>query len=361
MECENCEKSFSSKSNLKRHMKNIHQMDVKKQCISTTIDDNIGAGPSRRNCIECGVNIPTVNWNFHLRSNSHKQKVLMEKNKHFQIINQAYENRIETLVYRNKDESNLIAEKFLKEPVNNLVDLFGAYLDVHQAVKYNIELFALYVQINKEDEDKSLMEIKEFQTKMKPIFNKEELVESYNIKIYEVLKKMEEFQERGSDWILVSLLHLEININKYQPIKGSTYIPLPKTLANKKACVNVHNDDVYCFKWAIISALSPLQSNLHRSSAYNVHNIEGQEITINEWILNFKGLSFPLKIEDTRKFEQLNPRISVNIFGYDEKLNLIVGPYYKTKVIMENHINLLYIQDDSTEKAHYIWIKNISR
>ena len=62
---------------------------------------------------------------------------------------------------------------------------------------------------------------------------------------------MKEFQERESGWSLKSILNLVINICKFNPMRGSTYIDLPPFIKKKEACINVKNDDDECFKWAI--------------------------------------------------------------------------------------------------------------
>jgi len=73
-----------------------------------------------------------------------------------------------------------------------------------------------------------------------------------------------EFQERDSGWSLIEIVHLEVNINKYQLIKGSNYIDMPREIVNRKACINVQNRDEYCFKWALISAFVKLPDNKNR-------------------------------------------------------------------------------------------------
>jgi len=35
--------------------------------------------------------------------------------------------------------------------------------------------------------------------------------------------------------------------------------------------------------------------------------------------LNFKNISFPVKLRDINKFDIQNPNISVNVLGYDDK------------------------------------------
>ena len=44
---------------------------------------------------------------------------------------------------------------------------------------------------------------------------------------------------------------LFLNIAKYEPLKGSSYIPLPEVLAHKKAIINVKNQDQECLRWAL--------------------------------------------------------------------------------------------------------------
>ena len=50
----------------------------------------------------------------------------------------------------------------------------------------------------------------------------------------------------------------------YKPLRGISYIPLPKELANKKAIINLKNNDNLCFKWAVTRALNPLDKNAER-------------------------------------------------------------------------------------------------
>ena len=47
-------------------------------------------------------------------------------------------------------------------------------------------------------------------------------------------------------------------------MRGSSYIPLPKYLADKKALINLKNDDEQCFKWAVTRAINPTESHPER-------------------------------------------------------------------------------------------------
>lgn len=46
---------------------------------------------------------------------------------------------------------------------------------------------------------------------------------------------------------------LYLNIAKYEPLKGSSYIPLslPKAMEKRKAIINVKNDDDKCLEWTL--------------------------------------------------------------------------------------------------------------
>ncbi|KAJ8954662.1 hypothetical protein NQ317_012931 [Molorchus minor] len=53
-----------------------------------------------------------------------------------------------------------------------------------------------------------------------------------------MMSQTTEFQERDSGWALEQILYLEMNINKYSPMGGSSYIPSPKFVEKKRAVVN---------------------------------------------------------------------------------------------------------------------------
>ena len=69
-----------------------------------------------------------------------------------------------------------------------------------------------------------------------------------------VLKSLVKFQKQGSNWRFHSVLNLDLHTVKYEPLGGSSYIPLPAFLAAKKAIINLKNEDDGCFKWAIARA-----------------------------------------------------------------------------------------------------------
>ena len=60
------------------------------------------------------------------------------------------------------------------------------------------------------------------------------------------------------------MVQLEIHTIEFNPKKGSSYIPLPDWISNKKAIVNIQNKDEKCFLWCILRYLYPREDNDYR-------------------------------------------------------------------------------------------------
>jgi hypothetical protein len=113
--------------------------------------------------------------------------------------------------------------------------------------------------------------------------------------MYHILT-IDTFQNQGSGWVFEKVIQLDILIDKYVPLRGSSHIPLPNFLAKKKAIINVQNNDDECFKWAVTSALYPAKDHVDRLTKY-VENAKK---------LNFAKMSFPTQLKDIHLFEKQN-------------------------------------------------------
>src|SRR5688500_1054882 len=97
--------------------------------------------------------------------------------------------------------------------------------------------------------------------------------------------RLDEYQGEGSGFSLSSIKSLRIQINKYRPWKGSSYMDLPDWIKNKKAVINVQNrNDNKCFLWSVISALHPAENHVDRVSNYRRFEKE----------FDLTGLTFPV-------------------------------------------------------------------
>ena len=85
-------------------------------------------------------------------------------------------------------------------------------------------------------------------------------------------------------------MELYINVTNYEPLSGSSYIPLPKILNNsKKSLINIKNKDYKCFMWCHVRLINPQNRNAKR-----IHKGD-KKIAAK---LNYSGLEFPLNIDD---------------------------------------------------------------
>ena len=185
--------------------------------------------------------------------------------------------------------------------------------------------------------------------------NESQIDDSFKVavdEIFEVISKVLNHSSMTLDKINFSYL----NIHIFSPLKGSSYIEMPTYLLNKKAIINVKNNDEYCFLWAISSALIKVEKHAERTSNYTEKFNELKEQT--------NSLSFPLKICDIPKFRKLTG-INVNVFSWDtidNKPNIeYICKDIKTIDERSNIINLMLIEKMTEDKYHYVWIKNFSR
>ena len=76
---------------------------------------------------------------------------------------------------------------------------------------------------------------------------------------YEKLKHiLSIWSGEGSGWIVDKIEDIYIKICNYDPLSGSSYIPLPPELNNSmKGLINLKNKDTECFKWCHIRFLNP--------------------------------------------------------------------------------------------------------
>ena len=129
------------------------------------------------------------------------------------------------------------------------------------------------------------------------------LLDKMIARIEEVLAN---FQQSGSNWVFQEIIRLEIHFANWQPLGGSTFIPLPAKIKNKKAVINPKNEDNQCFKWCVVRALNPVKKNSERITKELIEQAKS---------LKWNGLKFPVDLKQIKIFENNNPSISINVFG----------------------------------------------
>ena len=158
-----------------------------------------------------------------------------------------------------------------------------------------------------------------------------------------ILETLEKWTQRGSGWVVDHISTLWLDIARYQPLRGGSYIPLPAAVKNKKAVVNVKNTDDQCLRWALRSAKFPVAKDPQRPTKYPED--DG---------LVFTGIDTPTPISQISKVEKQNS-LAINVFGWDKGVII----HRLSEQPAGGTINLLLIE--KAGKFHYTWIKDLNR
>ena len=173
--------------------------------------------------------------------------------------------------------------------------------------------------------------------------------DTYDEMVAEILEEidMTEMAE-GSGWVFVKVEKLVLHTTRWEPVNAGSYIELPQELKNRKAIINMKNQDDKCFMWSVLRAL-----NLKDRDNERIDNDLKNKVDT----LNMKGIQYPVSLRGIDRFEHLNPEISITVLGYNEEEK--VYPLKVSKYTGCKHdIVLLLIKDG--KNSHYCLVKNIS-
>ena len=176
--------------------------------------------------------------------------------------------------------------------------------------------------------------------------------------VEEIEEEIQKVQDaEGSGWRFYRVIKLVLHTTRWEPLNGSSYIPLDPYLANKKALINMQNEDDKCFMWSVLRALYPKDTNPQRID----NDLKSKQNSI-----NMKGTHYPVNLKAIDRFETQNPNISISVVGYN-KVDL-VHPIRISKYTGCDHDIVLLLLKEAVkgengkieEKTHYTLVKNKS-
>ena len=160
----------------------------------------------------------------------------------------------------------------------------------------------------------------------------------YIIMMDTILEKIEKFingdGDGGSGWAVFNVIKLELHTVSYKPLRGEIWVPLPKELADKKAIINMKNENNKCFLWSVLRALNPKDNHPERVD---------KEFKLKENTLNMEGIEYPVSLKDIDKFEKQNPSISIIVYGYKKEEG--VYPLRISENIDRKHVIRLMLKE----------------
>jgi hypothetical protein len=229
--------------------------------------------------------------------------------------------------------------------------------DISNLIKHLIKIlgpiraqFCLQVSFVRDDNNLSTDQIGYFCTNSDYISHPNLFQKFYQKIIYEIDNKIQDFKLEGSNWEIDNIMRLDIRVGKYVTQYGSCFTDLPKNLKNKKALINIRNNDDKCFLWCCISKLYPTKKTWQQTNIKFYKKYLGN--------FNLKGIEFPLDINKVEKFEKMNSHLNlkINVYGFnniDRKSE--VFPIRISRIQAKNQIDLLLYND------HFFLIKNFNR
>ena len=205
----------------------------------------------------------------------------------------------------------------------------------------------LKITFEKQLGNKTTIKTAYFNGRVRTIINEKEIDESLQLSRQQIMKTIGQWLSEGSGWTIKSVDGHYINLTKYKPLKGSSYIELPTELRNPaKSLINLKNKDNECFRWCHIRHLNPQEKYPQRIKKSDKEYIDK---------LDYSGIEFPITIKQINKIEKKN-NIRINVFSYEEKQPY---PIYVSKEKFKDHIELLLITKD--ENKHYVLIKDFNK
>ena len=241
-------------------------------------------------------------------------------------------------------KNNKDLHKFFQKTKDSFINVCKNEAETMNGVKIQFSLLVRFYKI--QDEKKEEMD--HYFNRMQPVIvnehNTDILKPLLNQFIDEVKGEVKAWSERGSGWVMDRILEAFINVARYQPMRGGSYMPLPTKLKNKKAVLNIQNRDNQCLRWAIRAALFQPRGDMRRPSSYPTE--DG---------LDFTGIDFPMPVSQIDRLEKQNENLAINVFGWEGK---VVVHRISEKGGEIPRINLMLTTKG--ENTHYSLVKRLT-
>ena len=250
--------------------------------------------------------------------------------------------------------ANLGPLAFLTYAKSAIINIFNS----NRNIKTILYLHCLMIRISSITGDKVPKEFAFHSKDLKLVLEETDESELYNEMAQEIEEEIQKVQNaEGSGWMFLKVIKLVLHTTRWEPLYGGSYIPLDPYLANKKALINMQNEDDECFKWSVLRAIHPKDNHPERID---------KDLKSKQNSINMKGIHYPVDLKAIDRFETQNPNISISVVGYN-KVDL-VHPIRISKYTGCDHDIVLLLLKEAVkgengkieEKTHYTLVKNKS-
>lgn len=215
-----------------------------------------------------------------------------------------------------------------------------------QSIKINIGMDIFFSKQNSE----GILVTNQISLKSKAttINNPSEIKKGIRSANEQLFGRIDRFTNNGSGWSVDEIRRHYLHIVDHSALSARSYIELPSWIQNKKATINIKNQDSKCFIYCLARVLdpNPEKKNLDRISKHLLAVCRQ---------LNLNNIKVPVSVKNIPKIEK-DYNISINIYGHTCDSFTVIRT---TQLKLDRHIDLLYTSNDETQ--HYVWIKNFDK
>ena len=167
----------------------------------------------------------------------------------------AFEDSLKKIELKPRNDQKQDMSHFLRGKTKPILNHLSNDLIEKRGIKWFISVKVRFVKPKPDGED--LITKPHFRSLCMKTVNQHELENQLEEAKQKITQSLVLFQKEGSGWVLDEIIHLDLSIAQYTPVKGSSYIPLPSKLKVKKAIINIKNSDNKCFMWSVLAGIHP--------------------------------------------------------------------------------------------------------
>lgn len=347
--CECCSFDFQTEQEIKSHQLVIKTCIHCEKCFLNKSDCFVhedickkSSGKKSR-CNVCFYGYERQYFVNHQKSRHHQNALMRKISKNVFLAETSLKNNLKIYKITNEKEG-ITFEDFMNENYENVINLLKYELIQLNCLKFRMSLVGNYYKPNDFSED-----VKYFNSNYSVLTKTSDIKDLIYDQYHSIINDSKEFQGSQSGWSLQDVLFLTIELFKFSPFKGGSFIPLPQKL-RRKGILNIKNKDSFCFLYCIISKIYPVEGK--RKRVFSRHYKKKIEI------FNTQGFSFPMEFKNIKKFILANSHLelSINLYGYEDNEFYIISSCEEEK---KNHVDLLFLE--SGNKFHYCVIEDFSK
>ena len=196
-------------------------------------------------------------------------KILKDKNYLIEITIK----KIKKKALRNRVKSFEVVLRVRKDPARQfyyttpgVAEELRSIFNTDGAMKVQVTLHVLFKK-KKISGEGEVFEYKDayFNSTAFTILNEYQIIDALDKAAEEINNKIAVWLSEGSGWTIVEIRSHFVNIVKYLPLRGNSYIPTPKELRHhNKGLINLKNIDNKCLMWSLVRHLNPRKKDPQR-------------------------------------------------------------------------------------------------